>query len=192
MDRIITQFRSVENVNYLSSILPSIPFKILYQRVLGFRKEAYEVMESDSFAQRDGKINFWYEVKRLNVAFFHQMKTIDHSLKKEEHFPMDVLMSEQILPEMNSDVLHEFDCPDVDCQTWDRDGICAIDCQRQSFNSLNFLQKNGTQNLQYQRYKSIPVWQRTKHLKRGVELDIEDTLGHGTREAESHIRRWEF
>jgi len=48
-------------------------------------------------------------------------------------------------------------------------------------------ENNGTR---FMRYEGIPRWQHTAGALDGIDRDIDETLGTGSRELDNHVRRW--
>ena len=48
----------------------------------------------------------------------------------------------------------------------------------------------GSDNGAFMRYKEIPFWQNLS--REGVDTDIDETLGFGMIETDTHVRRWDM
>ncbi len=159
--RVIEQFLSVQNYEFLYKTLLSLSFSnkkyvlsTLRQAMYDFK--AIEIMDSDNRNLRGISMSAIDELKRLNAAFI-QNRLVSSKFSEHDSYQMEMFNNDSMSLIKNDKPLFEFD--------------------------------DKEENGRFMRYPEIPFWQNCSR-RNGYDRNIDETLGSATLEMDTHVRMW--
>lgn len=210
---VIAQFRSQENQAYLRSEVGYMAdFNSSFYRFSRNDGIAYDIIAFEG--EKRESLDFWECIRHLNKKFvmFARLQ-MEAPLNPPEPYVMRAFIADSLRPPGYENLnapgglydIHEDQIDDMDDDIFNHQERTVEKVDKYGYKGRSPIRQDGVSRggyaesnqrwrdqgqTRYMRYEEIPFWQ--KGGREGYELDIEETLGLGSRELDHQIRGWDM